>query len=784
MRRPLVLVTVSFLLGIILYELGPWPMITAVLLVASAAMIGPERYRQALVVVLVVGLVSSLYTHVSWTGRQHPLPVAVDDDEVIIEGTVLGAPEQRPGGQRFLLQADQIRYNGAAWSWRGTVQVTIAEPMAAQAERPQPVFTIHAGEHLRIKGDWRLYGPARNPGEPDWSKVMARRGINGSLWSQQETVTSLGQGEVSWWQRSAWSLRQKAIAVYERYLPAPYDALLAGLTLGADDRIPEEMVEDFQSAGVLHLLAVSGGNVAFVVGAILFVLRRVPIPIWLENLLLLAAIIMFALVTGAEASVVRACFMAGLLILARWLLRSPEFISVIALSALAMLIIDPYACYAAGFQLSYAAVIGLALWTQSFAARMGSLPNWIKTPLAATLAAQLGVLPLSIYYFNQVSLIAPVANLVIVALAVPVNFLAAALVLCSSLLVPVAWMIGQWTTWLLVLMTKTVAVAAKVPLATLTIPSIGVAGAGALYLWLFWLSTRPYWLTSRQRLAASLTIAWGLVIWWWHPWPYQWQITVLDVGQGDAIFMCMPNGRTVLVDGGGRRSPLPETVGGGVVVPFLRRQGVQWLDLMVVSHPHEDHYRGLLAVTDAMPVKMAVVGPSHDSYDENYQRWIGSLIKSRVVTAAAGDQIIVDPRISMEVMAPAQAINDSVSEAAVNNQSLVLRLRYGATSLLLTGDLEDDGERRLTDDQLGWDEQTVLKVGHHGSRSSTGDQLLSVVCPDLAVISVGEGNSFGHPSAETLTRLESAGSRVLRTDRHGAVTFVSDGTGWRVKTMR
>ncbi|MGE5653718.1 MAG: ComEC/Rec2 family competence protein, partial [Bacillota bacterium] len=674
MRRPVVLVTVAFLFGVILHELGPWPAVAALFLIACAVLIGPTRHRQALLLLMMTAVVALIYTHVRWLERQHPLPMAINGETLTVEGAVLGPPEQRPGGQRFLLLASQISDSESTWSWGGTVQVTVAEPLNQQQAAPRRALEIAAGERLRITGNWRLFGGPRNPGEPDWSLAMARRGISGSLWSEQDTVVVLGAAsQVPWWQRWSWDLRQRVVAIYQRYVPSPHDAVLAGLTLGVDDRIPEEMVEDFASAGVLHLLAVSGGNVAFVVSILLIVLRRAPIPLWLENAMLLVAIWLFTLVTGGEASVVRASLMAGLLIAARWLLRSPEFISIIALTTLLMLIFDPYSCYAAGFQLSFAAVIGLALWTTPFEARLSRLPLIVRRPLAATLAAQLGVLPLSVYYFSQISLIAPVANLVILALVVPVNILSLALIFSGGFFTPLAWVIGRWISWLLFAMTRVAALAAEIPLATLTIPSVGVTGVILLYLWLAWLSSKPWWLSPRQRTGLSLSIALGLVILWWHPWPYRWTVTILDVGQGDAIFMRMPNGRSVLVDGGGRTSPLPETVGQRVVVPFLRRQGVQHLDLMVVSHPHEDHYRGLMAVTESMPVKTVVISPSSGIIDANYQQWISSLTKSRIATVSAGDQIVLDPRVRIEVLAPERTAQDYVDEGGVNKRSLVLR---------------------------------------------------------------------------------------------------------------
>ncbi|MDQ7785899.1 MAG: ComEC/Rec2 family competence protein, partial [Desulfomonilaceae bacterium] len=242
----------------------------------------------------------------------------------------------------------------------------------------------------------------------------------------------------------------------------------------------------------------------------------------------------------------------------------------------------------------------------------------------------------------------------------------------------------------------------------------------------------------------------------------------IDVGQGDAALVQTPSGGTVIIDGGDR-----------AVVEYLRKQGVDTIDVMVSTHPHADHIGGLITVLERFPVKK-VVDPGVPHTTQTYEEYLTLLLKKDVefIEGGHGMEIEVDPVITLEIYGPVE-----VSEEDLNNSSIVIRLAYvnGDFSVLFTGDMMEEAEKTFCD--LNVDvRSTVLKVGHHGSRASTSKEFLQRVSPEAAVISSGAGNSYGHPHPETLQRL--SGLSVYRTDRHGDVVIRSDGRTYKVWTSR
>lgn len=255
----------------------------------------------------------------------------------------------------------------------------------------------------------------------------------------------------------------------------------------------------------------------------------------------------------------------------------------------------------------------------------------------------------------------------------------------------------------------------------------------------------------------------------------------LDVGQGDCTFIRTPSGRTVLIDGGGRpEASDADRMGLSVVEPFLRREGVNRIDLVVLTHPHDDHVQGLVPVVRDFRIGM-VLDPGVPHGARSYQRFL-SIIHDRRIPyrrAVRGQVINFGDGVQAQVLNPPAGKAD-VSEDNANDSSAVLRFVYGRYALLMAGDAGTDAESDVI--ASGVDIRSdVLKVGHHGSRTSTGDEWLGAVRPRFAVISVGKGNQFGHPSPDTLHRLASNGAAVLRTDECGAVTATLAESGVSVR---
>jgi competence protein ComEC len=515
----------------------------------------------------------------------------------------------------------------------------------------------------------------------------------------------------------------------------------------------------------------------------------------------------YVVLTGASPSVVRAALMAAAMLVGRLGGSRAHAASALALAALVMLVAAPPVLWDVGFQLSLLATAGLIWFGPPIERRLRRWPGWIREPVALTLAAQLTTLPVILVNFERLSLVAPIANVLVVPF-VPIAMLFSAIAsligaLDAALHVPLvsdamtwfaggaAWLVLRIIVWL------GTAVAA-VPHAAIDVsvpPVVAVAWLPILAL-ASWATREPGATRTApaddgagrlsnlvRRLARPLPIGTGLVVvllaislasrpdGLLH-------ITALDIGQGDAILVEAPDGRTMLLDGG----PDPELTlrRMGATLPFFARR----IDLVVLSHPHQDHVAGLVEVLDRFRVG-AVLHAGIHFHNAAYERLLTDAADAGVpaVVLRTGQVLDLGGNARARVLYPTQADAEApLPEGDINNGSVVLLVEMGGFSALLTGDAEAPIESALIARNLVGPVD-VLKVGHHGSNSSTTPALVDAITPAVAVISSGEGNEYGHPAPETLATLAARPSiAVFRTDLHGNVEVETDGVTFRVRT--
>jgi competence protein ComEC len=641
-----------------------------------------------------------------------------------IEGRLVEEPTQwTPERARLLVEVERI--DGEARS--GTVQLT--------AYGPTP--PLAAGQ--RLAAEARLDQPVgfRNPGTFDYAERLRRRGITVVGTVRGERITALDAGGPGWPTR----LKNQAVAAMREALPPTSAALLAGLLLGERTDLPPDVDAAFRRAGVYHVLAVSGFNVALVASTTWALLAFARAPRRIAALGALVVVVGFAAVVGPQPSVLRATLMAVLVLLALLLERDASVLNGLALAALVILAVRPADLYDPGFQLSFAATAGIVL---------APMPRGrLTSALAVSAAAQLAVLPISLAHFNQLSTIGILANLAVVplaGLATVLGLVAVAAGVASAALA--TWLLAA--TWpVLLLLRGAVAVAAAVPGAVVHLPAPSPL-AIACYVAALALALTAWRLrATRLRLARGLgALAGGLVVLsatatLWpalRPADGRLHVTVLDVGQGDAIVIEGPDGRAVLVDAGAG-GPYRLDAGERVVAPFLWNRGVLRLAAAVVTHADVDHAGGMAAVRERFTVR-----ETWDGAPPAGALPLGGAVLTPLTTAAAGR----------------------------NDAARVVRVDLGLVSILLASDVEAAGEQALlaSGAPLG---ATVLKVAHHGSRTSSTPPFLAAVRPAVAVVSVGARNTYGHPDPGVLARLAGADADVYRTDRDGAVLLDTDG---------
>jgi competence protein ComEC len=665
-----------------------------------------------------------------------------------------------------------------------------APPILCAAQLPAYPRLI-AGDTISWSGHVRALT------DGDYDRFLAAQGITASCEATEATVVSHDDSPAGRLE----ALRQASGDALERVLPEPGGGLAAAILIGLRDRVDRDLAAAFTTAGVSHIVAISGWNIAIVAATVAALLRG-HFSRRGRSIVTILAIVGYTVFAGASASVVRAAVMAGVALGAVESGRGSRVIVGLGWAVAVMILVAPATVADVGFQLSAAATAGLVAWatplTAWLAARAPRIPGALRESLGVSLAAQAATLPIALLTFGRLALIAPVANLVAVPLVPPAMAAGAVAFVAGWLAVlgAPAWptgLLAMPAAILLAALMAVVRVAAAIPGANETLPFPANVAAAAGALGLLVLLNRALSRAARGRVRARVASA--------PPSPspgpqfrarHRWalaaaaftvflsgsvvaarpdgsiHVVVLDVGQGDAILLEGDRGGRILVDGG----PDP-----AVLMSDLDRFVPTWdrrLDAIVLTHPHDDHVAGLVAVVERYRVDRAFE-PGWPATSAAYRAW-KSALAARGLTPqrlATGEVLRLDDA-TITVLWPDDGTTrpgsldpGATDNRKTNDSSIVLLGEYEGRRFLLTGDAEDDVDPILLG--RGLSPVDLLKVAHHGSATASSDVLLATLRPGVAVVSVGADNPYGHPNAGTMTRLRAHSGRALRTDQDGSV---------------
>jgi competence protein ComEC len=814
----LILMAGSWITGVYLATLMAfsWPSVLF-FLIASALLALLLRGRGlTLLPALALALLSlgALRVGGTWETRM-PVPIQGYNgmEQIQVEGVISADPQLRTSGWQFHLSVERVKTKESWKDSRGDLLVLARPSPSLVSARQEPPFRY--GDRLIVAGK------SEDPPvlqDFDYREYLARQGIFSTM--LYPGVELVGEGEGSSVLEGIYSLRYRLSRSMSQAVAEPQNSLAQALLLGVRSNMPLELARAFRDTGTSHILAISGLNIGILLAFSLAVSR------WLlgarRQLYLfipLIAIWGYDGLAGISPSVHRAVIMGSIYLVGLYLGRQNSIMPALAAAAALMVGFQPELLFNVSFQLSFMAMAGLVLLAppierglrRVFSNEDEEEGRWSRAlayAVAATVAATLATLPLVAFYFQQVSIVGLPATL----LALPVLGPVLGMGLITAVLGLVntgAAQVAGWGTWLLLSYLKEVVeFFDAIPGNTVKVGWIGaplvvvyygvligfVVGRSRLRLTLPVLPEslrialqrlgkaepklhrgRVFWAMVALALLASASV-WTAAF--SRP-DGQLHVAFLDVGQGDAIFIVTPGGRQVLIDGG----PDPQRL-----LALLGRRLPFWdhsLDLVVLTHSHEDHVAGLVEVLRRYDVDL-VLKREFDYSSPSYASW-GSALGERgipVLQALAGQRIMLDEGLALDVIYPPDRLLEG-SSSDVNNASVVTRLVYGQTSFLFTGDIQWDVESFILRRSVPL-QSTVLKVAHHGSRTSTSLEFAREVLPQVAVITVGEGNRFGHPHQETLDTLAKVVSedRTLITSIHGDVEFVSDGSRLRMKTER
>lgn len=796
MKRPFFVLALGWALGIGLgqWKGGTWPVWGglggAVLLVGGIWYYW--RMRGLALTLCLAGcfLGAAHFRGVEESNRsQIPVP-AHSSVPAVVEGKLVSPAKVDGDRVRLVVRSQRVRL--------GQRELKVEERIQFQLRLHHPqekqfAHRLRRGMEITTTAKLTRPDPPRNPGAFDYRGYLRRQGIHllgeGNLRDVRilSGVSSL-HGQLD-------RLRDRLEERLDRLYPSDHAGLMKGMLLGNREAVPLEREEDFRSLGLIHLLAISGLHVGVFVGCLYGILTWVGVTREKTSVVCLLGLPFYAILTGAGAPVIRAAVMAGMGLVAVILNRWKDSLSFFGLAALVMLWWNPYQLMEAGFQLSFVVTGALLVAT-------GPLSRWIPTPwprfnqlTAVTLIAEVASFPLLIYHFHEFSILSFAVNGIVVpvmtALVIPLGMLSLGMGLfhvsfgfwpawaASKLLSGVESLLSFPASWTLF----------RIPWAP---PSgMWMAGYTGSVLYLLWA-----WSGGGLRRARHGGVSWIIAIAvvigslpGWAGGDQELRITFIDVGQGDATLIETPGGRVILVDGGGtlpwqkepwQRRRKEFEVGREVLLPYLKYRGIRRVDWMVITHGDADHIGGLRAVVEEMTVEKVLRNPLPPGTDLE-EELMGKLSRqgTPVAISKPGTSWEPEPGIRLQVLHPPLADQKSRSD---NDASIVLLLTAYGQSVLLPGDLEEPGEQQILE---RWYLPRIdfLKVGHHGSRTSTGEKWLETLRPREAIISVGRENRFGHPAPEVVDRLKTRGVRLWRTDHHGAVILRIRPHGVQVEPM-
>jgi len=721
-------------------------------------------------VLLLAAMRTALYYH---HAAANEIRRFISADPVAVEGVLSSAVVNRFDHRCFVLKVDSVWSRAHHGPAQGRVYVQLYDTTAV----------LRYGDRLLVRGFLRRPSGERNPGDFDYSRYLAAQGIFATLSVFIESPLRLDHGQGAWLdQRVFMPLAGFIHQLLYKALPAQQAALLFGLLVGDRSAVAREVEEDFRNAGVIHVLSVSGMHVGFVVAALFFLLKWLPLRPALRTLLLLAGIWFYAHLTGLESPVARAALMAGLFLVAPLLQRRADPVNIIAVAALILLMLQPLQLFMAGFQLSFAACLGIVLlyqrlrmYTDTWFNRRGPFhraARYSAEIVAISVCAQIATLPIILYYFNSLPLISLAANIPVIPLSGVILMGGFAAVLAEAVLPGLGVRALEPVGALLTLLIKMVHGFSALPFSHLTVPRPSLLGLCLIFaacgLLFYWQETRVRkWLLVVTVMLLNLSI-WRQV----RADPHLLRVTFFDVGQGDAALFEFPDRRTLLVDGGARTDRID--YGERVIGPYLRRNGIRRLNDVVITHPHADHLGGIAYVVKHFNVGRILSAPV--VYQDSLTKELDSLAVVRGVrrqTLCRGDSLGGYRHSTVLVLNPACS-DAATADTDLNDASIVLKVLFGRTSFLLTGDAGINMEAQW----LGWKElvkSDVVKVAHHGSSSASSESFCRCASPRYAVISVAAYNRFGLPSPEVLARWEAVAGQVVRTADNGAVVFISNG---------
>ena len=733
------------------------------------------------------------------------------EENITVEGTIISHQEEREYKNRYKLKVLTVNSSDRYQSTQMYIEV-------------KKDIEFEYGDKVLLQGEFRKGSEQRNTGGFDYQLYLKSIHIYGTL--KVEKYQKISSNNTNWIDKSINTIKLLITENIENILEKEEAQIVKGLILGDTTTLEEELKEKFQIANISHVLAVSGMHIIYIVIGIEVIFEK-----WLGKrhvkYVVILGLVFYMSITGFTSSIVRAGIMGMMNILAFLVYRKNDIWTSIAISLGIILIQNPYAITGVGLQLSYLGTIGIIVFNKNVkqyldnikwiknnirikrSKRISKLIEKLKDMISVTLSAQLMIFPMMLYHFNMIGIYFMITNILVSIMIGPIMFLSIIFIFSTC----IHLQISQFISIFLSLGIKgfiQISNLANLPFSKIYVPTPNILIITIYYITILvgnqiyrmytskhlnmtqarvknLIALMKYKLYEKKKKTKKIyqkifqeknikafivrTYKLILVIIFLigiYQFPKDLEIHFLDVGQGDSCFIITPNHKTILIDGGGSTSSTFD-VGKDTLLPYILDKGYTKLDYVFISHFDQDHVGGILSLLEELKIGQIFISKQGEE-SENYKTFLKIVQEKnlKVQEAKMGDKITIGD-VTFHILWP---IEKQIEENQLNNNAMVMKLQYKNFSMLFTGDIEEVAEKKILDtyqNHLEILKATVLKVAHHGSKSSSTNEFLKAVNSKVAMIGVGENNMFGHPSNVVLERLQSFGMQIFRTDENGEI---------------
>lgn len=811
-KRPILIITICYIIGIIwgIYFKRYIPFLFVILLLIAILSgiffkksISKKKYLKFIIIILFVVLTSTIY--VSNKDKSF-YNFKVKDNEIKAIVVITDVKNESEYYNNYI--AKVITYNTDKTMKKGDIKQNINMYIRVKKNKKGKNVQYKYGDMLEITGEFEKGEVQRNYKGFSQFDYYKQKNIYGSIKCESAIfIKEKCTNKYNLWINKVKTDIKKNL---KKLTNKNTTGIACALMLGDSSFIEEEQRNIFSNANLSHVLAISGMHVSYFIMGIGVIFKKISTRT--SKYIFIFLLIIFASITGASSSVLRAVIMSILTIISKLIYKKDNTLNNISFSALIILMYNPYYLFNLGFQLSFLGTLGIVLFNAKIAGYVTKLVDFISTKLlkikrvksknyvriiivyekifkgkllkkiveliSVSISANILIFPILIYNFNKISFIFLFSNLLVTPILAILVFSGYLTSITSIINIKLAYIPAFVFNFMIFVFEKIAKFSSSLDFFRFTIGTPKVYSIIIMYILIFTFFNRytiaKYVFKKHNKKIAVCTIIIILVTFIAKIISYNntnFTIYFVDVGQGDCTVISTTAHKNIIIDGGGSENGSYD-VGSKILVPYLLDRQIKNVDYIIFSHFDSDHCLGLFTVIQELNVKNVVIC-EQSKISTNY-KFFCNLVKEKnvnVIKVKKGDALIVDKYTSIKFLWPD---DNQLSQNPLNNNSVVCKVYYKNTSILFTGDIEKLAENEIIQVYGNKLQSNILKVAHHGSKTSSTEEFINAVNSRVVLIGVGKNNKFGHPNEDVIKRLEDNGNNIFRTDLYGEIIVSID----------